>query len=287
MRAFAKVNLFLEVLGKLPNGYHEIETIYQEISLADTVKVSLLKNAQKITVNCSNPKIPSGAKNIASKAAQAFLTASKSRYGANIEIEKNIPVGAGLGGGSSDAAAVLKILNKAHKNRNNNPVNLPEIAGKLGADVPFFLYGGICAGHGIGADIKPLNLKNRFWAVLVYPCIKILTRTVYGLLPDNVTLTERQRINKIKSLLEAGTPPRIWVRRLYNRLEDVVLARYDKVAEVKKALEQAGCLGTLLSGSGSCVYGVVETYHEAKKVLNHLTPNPWLKWIVKSVERAA
>jgi 4-diphosphocytidyl-2-C-methyl-D-erythritol kinase len=271
----AKINLFLEVENKRPDGYHNINTVFQTVSLFDTI--ILKKRKSGLLLKCDNPDIPCDDRNLAIKAALALQKELNFTGGAEITIKKQIPVGAGLGGGSSDAAAVLSGLLKLWKKE--MPLKrLTKVAARLGADVPFFLHKGTARATGIGDRIKRINGVEPSWYVLVYPGFGVPTAKVYKSLV--LPLTRKKLINKIKhqlrysSLLKGGF--------IFNRLEDAVLPRYPEIRKVKTVLKSMG-IHCMMSGSGSTVFGVVDSQRAGELVRAKLKDRPWSVWVVKSV----
>jgi 4-diphosphocytidyl-2-C-methyl-D-erythritol kinase len=277
LKAPAKINLFLEVINRRPDGYHNIETIFQTVSLFDEIEIKPLK--EKLILECSDPSIPNDERNLALKAAIALKKFLKTDLGAKIVLKKNIPSGAGLGGGSSDAACVIKGLLKLWKKRVTIK-KLVLLAGKLGADVPFFLFGGTAYASGIGEKLKIIKNAQRSWFVLVNPRISIATKGVYQNL--SFPLTNRQKINRIKPLLSSRSMPKSWRHNIFNRLEEPVLPSYPEVLKVKNTLKNMGVI-SLMSGSGSTVFGVVDSKEEGKAVKSRLKKFPWDTWVVASV----
>ncbi|MBN1621706.1 MAG: 4-(cytidine 5'-diphospho)-2-C-methyl-D-erythritol kinase [Endomicrobiales bacterium] len=273
----AKINLFLEVVSKRNDGYHNLETIFQTVSLYDKIKILPQKNA--LSLVCSKRGIPKGRDNLALKAAFLLKEKLKVKHGAKIILEKNIPAGAGLGGGSSDAASVLKGLLKFWKKRIPKQ-ELLKIAVKLGADVPFFLYGGTAFASGIGEKIKKINNVKPAWYLLIFPRFSIPTASVYKKL--SFPLTKQQKITKIKKLLEAGSLPSIWGRLLFNRLEEPVLLNYAKIRQIKNELKNMGFFN-LLSGSGSAVFALIKSRSEGEKIKSKFNEDFWDIWVVKTV----
>ena len=263
LKAHAKINLFLDILDKREDGYHNIRTVFQEISLADEIEIKETSaKSGKISVKTSDPALPSGAGNLAYKAAAAIKKYSGVKKGVEIFIKKNIPVGAGLGGGSSDAASVLTGLNRLWKLKLNKKT-LCMIGKSLGADVPFFIYGGRCLGEGIGDILTPLHRKNKEWYVIVYPRFEISTKYVYD------QLTERKK--------------KCIITNYCNKLESVVLPRYPEIGAVKRKLKALGAAHSLMSGSGSCVFGVVKNEKAGKKIMDSLKGSAYKDWLVHSV----
>ncbi|HAX61997.1 MAG TPA: 4-(cytidine 5'-diphospho)-2-C-methyl-D-erythritol kinase [Elusimicrobia bacterium] len=261
LKANAKINLFLDILGKRKDGYHNLKTIFQEISLPDEIWLKEIKTGVKIF--CDNPKIPTDKRNLVYKAADLLKRYSGIKKGVEIKIKKRIPIGAGLGGGSSDAASVLKGLNKLWK-LNFSKNQLIKIAKKIGADVPFFILGGKCLGEGIGAQLTPLKIKKKEWYVIVKPSFEISTRTVY------LRLTKTVKIDKIKKYI--------------NRLEDVVIPLYPEIKKIKDLLTESGAEFSLMSGSGSCVFGFVKNKKSGEEIKNRLKKDGYTVWLVHSIK---
>ena len=249
--AHAKVNLYLDIVGARKDGYHLLETIMQSVDLSDIVEVSPAREG--ISVSCSNPEIPQDSGNICCKAAKLFLERFGGNYGVKIHIEKRIPHGAGLGGGSADAAAVLFAMNEL----NGLPARsyeLSALAAEIGADVPFCLKGGTAICRGIGEMIEPLSpLPERFYLV-VKPNFGCPTKEAYKRY-DSAPLAPQ---NALKAFCNAGSR---YHEHLYNVFEEIY--KDPQISEIKSKLLETGALGALLTGSGSAVFGVYETAQEA------------------------
>ncbi|MFO8111515.1 MAG: 4-(cytidine 5'-diphospho)-2-C-methyl-D-erythritol kinase [Desulfosalsimonadaceae bacterium] len=270
IKAFAKVNLYLDIVGKRRSGYHELVTLMCPIGLYDTLRLSF--ETRKINVSCDHPDVPGGPENIAHKAASRFLAASgRPNNGVAIEIKKNIPVGAGLGGGSSDAAAVLSGLNM-HFGSPLPSEALLEIAKTIGSDVPFFLYGKPAVAEGIGEIVTPFPGLRPLPIVLVYPRHILSTRAVYK--NFNLALTKKEKIHtKNIFKLDWGTNLH---RLLFNALEPSAFALSPQIREMKDILLDSGAAGALMSGSGSSVYGIYNESETAEKAFNRLSrQNRW------------
>jgi 4-diphosphocytidyl-2-C-methyl-D-erythritol kinase len=242
----AKVNLRLEILKRREDGYHELRTLLQKISLHDTLHFSL-KKEKGVSINTDHPKLPIGKDNLVYKAAQSMLKVSDYKGGVCIEIEKRIPLGAGLGGGSSNAATTLKAMNQLLKS-NLSKKELMEMGLEIGADVPFFFLEGAAIGLGIGEQLKKKELPI-LWYVLIYPNFEVSTRWAY----QNFVLTNQQFHFNLHKFLR--TPEGI-SRILLNHLEEVVSEKYPQISIMKKILLSAGALGTLMTGSGPTVFGL-------------------------------
>ena len=258
LRAPAKINLFLQVLEPLPNGYHEIYTLFQKVTLFDELEIELV-DTPGIKLQVTGGEVPEGETNLAFKAAQALLDELGSNKGVRIHLRKVIPVAAGLGGGSSDAAAVLKGVNKLL----GAPLSQEELAhlGRpLGADIPFFVWSyGAALGEGIGDILTPWPVHKAFY-VLFTPPYGVSTATVY----KKLRLTRR----KEPFIYDPGQPP--WLRGLVNDLEKVTLALHPDLEEVKAAFIAFGALATLMSGSGPTIFGVFDQYQRATQAARAL-----------------
>ncbi len=256
----AKVNLYLEVLGKRQDGYHEIETIMQEIELADSLDIEEI--GQGIELTCNDPEIPCNEDNLVWKAARLLQEELGIRRGISIHLDKKTPVGAGLGGGSSDAASVLKGLNTLW-NLGLGVDKLAEMGAKIGSDVPFFLYGGTALCKGRGEKVRPLNVKKVFHYTLLYPGVKISTRSVYENLKIDLT-KDRKGVSLLLNVLGTEDSKSLG-QLLFNRLEAVAFGLYPELQEMKTLLQSYRPCGVLLSGSGSCIYGLFETERTAEE----------------------
>jgi 4-diphosphocytidyl-2-C-methyl-D-erythritol kinase len=262
----AKINLRLEILGKRNDGYHEIRTIIQKISFYDdvTLKVSTQKG---IKVKVDNPTIPADNKNLAYKAAFLLMEDQKISAGVSIHIKKKIPAGAGLGGGSSNAATTLQGLNRLFK-LNLKDKYLQQFSMSLGADVPFFLSGsGTALATGIGEKLKPLKLQKKLWFLLILPDFSISTSWAYNTYSRYNILTKRKKNIKIKNSIRTFDGV---ISLLLNDFESIVIPLYPEIKTIKNNLIRAGAAGSLLSGSGSSVFGVFSNKEDIKKALTKL-----------------
>ncbi len=265
----AKVNLRLEILRKRDDGYHEIRTIFQKISLHDTIHFSLNKG-EGISITTNQPNLPVGQNNLVYRAAQTILRYSDYRAGISIYINKSIPLGAGLGGGSSNAATTLMALNCLLKTE----FSLKEMRSmgvQIGADVPFFFLGKGAIATGIGERLKEIELPD-LWYVLIYPNFEVSTRWAY----QNSRLTKRKFRYKIQEFL--ATPEEI-SKILMNDLEDVVSKKFPQIDLMRKILSSAGALGSLMTGSGPTVFGIFSDKGDAlrayKKVKHETRNKGW------------
>lgn len=259
----AKINLSLDVIGKREDGYHLLEMIMQTISLYDKVKIS---KSSEMMVTCSAQGVPCDKSNIAYRAAE--LMKSRFNIGDNfkIEIEKNIPVAAGLAGGSTNGAAVIKGINELYS-LNLSKDDMMEIGLKLGADVPFFFEGGTCLAEGIGERLTKLS-DISCSLVVAKPPIFVSTKYVYQNLkldeivvhPNTKRLIEYIKENNIRYLADS----------MVNVLESVTIKEYPVIQEIKNIMLEFGALGSMMSGSGPSVFGIFEDIKDAQKCHNRL-----------------
>jgi 4-diphosphocytidyl-2-C-methyl-D-erythritol kinase len=252
----------LEVLDKRSDGYHEINTVFALISLADNITIT---RSEKLSVATSLPLGIGERDNIAFKAALALMDQKRSTgYGADIFIRKNIPSGAGLGGGSTDAASVLTALNTFWK-LGFDPETISEIAAKLGADVPFFLLNGTAAGSGKGENLQLIEYKPEYHLLVVFPDININTRWAYTELDRNLTKREPTDISGL--LLKSLSEPTILKKHLINDFEKPIFERYPAIGRIKKVLYDNDAIYASMSGSGSAVFGMFKDKKQAEKAV--------------------
>jgi len=266
LTAHAKINLSLDVTGRLENGYHTLQMIMQTISLCD--EVELEKAGERIEILCDNPDLPCDERNICHRAAREFFYKTGLQgAGARIKIKKRIPVGAGLAGGSTDAAAVLKGLNILY-HTNLQPGELAEIGLKCGADVPFCLYGGTCLAEGIGEKLTRLPSFSGVDVVVVMPEFSVSTEWVY----KNYSMEDLKKHPDTKALIEAIKLKDIGkvARGMRNVLESVTTVKYPEINEIKHVLKTLGALGSMMSGSGPSVFGLFENIEKAGAAFNEL-----------------
>ncbi|MDO3377049.1 4-(cytidine 5'-diphospho)-2-C-methyl-D-erythritol kinase [Geoalkalibacter halelectricus] len=245
----AKINLCLHVLGRRADGYHDLCMLMQKVSLADRISIAL-RDEPGVEVVCPGVPLAQGEQNIAGRAALAVLAAAGSNRGARIHVDKQIPVAAGLGGGSSDAATVLVGLNRML----GGPLSFDGLLGagaRLGADVPFFVYGRSAWAAGIGDHLRPAGPLPAVWYVLVNPGFAVSTAWVYG----NLRLTSPVDVAKLPEFFDS---PQDLAALLHNDLEQVTIGRYPQIAAIKEQLVALGALGALMSGSGPTVFGLFD-----------------------------
>ena len=254
--AFAKINLGLRVLGRRPDGYHEISTVFQTVSLHDTLTFETAP-AGRLEMVCTDAEIPADETNLVLRAASALRERFGVALGARVGLEKVIPAGGGLGGGSSDAAVTLAALATLW-GIETDAGELAEIGARLGADVPFFLYGGTAAGKGTGTDIRPLADAPKMHLCVVTPCVRVSTAEAYGALGAPALTKEGALVNLSVSRTEADFPDSlcdVWS----NDFEAVVVRLHPEIGRAREALSRAGARRVMLSGSGSSVFGVFES----------------------------
>jgi 4-diphosphocytidyl-2-C-methyl-D-erythritol kinase len=264
----AKINLFLYVTGKRKDGYHNLYTLMCPVSLYDIVELNF--NSAAVRVRCAHPEVPEDESNLAHRAAQLFferLTVSRGNLsqGVEISIAKKIPVAAGLGGGSSNAAAVLIGLNR-HFASPFPPEVLKEIGLVIGSDVPFFIQGKPSVATGVGEVLTPVQDLRAFYVLLVNPGVPVSTAEVYKNL--NLGLTNSPKINKEAFFRVRNIDP---VRYLWNDLERVTASKFPEIQTIKEALLASGAEGALMTGSGPTVFGLfydVERARQASRVLS-------------------
>ena len=276
INANAKVNLFLEITGRRSDGYHMVDTVMQEVSVADTLLLQLLPQNEGIRIKTNIDSIPTDERNIAYKAARRFFERAQVDCGVEIFIAKGIPHEAGMGGGSSDGAAVLKALNELC----GNPLEkheLHEIAASMGADVPFFIYGGTALMSGIGTDLVSKLTSPELDIVIAKPSVGISTPAAYGYLDSLYDDFHNHTPIYSKPLidaLEAADSLEV-ARCMFNRFEEAA----DKLCPQVKALREFmsnNSYAAMLSGSGSAVFAIAESSLHANKIrdlISHQFPD--------------
>jgi 4-diphosphocytidyl-2-C-methyl-D-erythritol kinase len=263
IRAPAKINLTLRIVGRRADGYHLLDTVMVPISLYDDIQIRKVRVTKKshrrlIKVICSNPAVPNGPENLAYRAAELLLAKAKIKQPIEIRIHKRIPIGAGLGGGSTDAAATLNGLNRLFK-LNLTARKLEKLGLALGADVPFFVRGRPARARGIGERLQSLRGLPAMSLVVVYPGFAVSTAWVYRNLPRKLTIPDLNNsiFTRLKDVGDLGA-------LLVNDLEKITLNRYPRIAIIKEKLRRAGAAGCLMSGSGSSVFGIFHSNRKAR-----------------------
>ena len=252
----AKLNIMLKVTGVRPDGYHELVSVMVPVGLFDKLEFEK-RRAKGIRLTCKGIPVPNDKTNLVFRAASLFFSRSGIKPGLNIKLTKKIPVGAGLGGGSSDAACALMALNKMH-GRPLSFKNLERLAVALGADVPFFLYRRPCTAEGIGEILNPIENWPKFWYIIITPDFEVSTSWVYKNL--KLELTSREYSFIIERLIKKSVHPR---DILENDLESVTASHFPVIRHIKRSLMESGAEGTLMSGSGPSVFGVFASESQA------------------------
>lgn len=268
LQANAKINLTLDVLKKRHDGYHDLRMIMAEIPLYDIVS---LRKAEQISVSGNFKFVPNNEKNTAYKAALEFFKETGISGGVSIQLEKRIPVSAGLAGGSTDAAAVLKGLNTLYNTRLSDK-ELAFIGDRVGKDVPFCVMGGVALAEGTGEQLTPLNRIPPCWIVLIKPkYINVSTREVFTTLDASRLELHPDTQGAIAALQQKDL--NALCRRMYNVLEDVTVKKHPIISELKNVMLECGALGSVMSGSGPSVFGVFDSHTAAlnaqKKLLEY------------------
>jgi 4-diphosphocytidyl-2-C-methyl-D-erythritol kinase len=281
--SFAKINWTLEVLGKRADGYHELRTLLQTVSLADELTFEPM--GQGIEIRCDHPAVPRDETNLVHRAAKLFGDFTGAGKGIRVTINKRLPIAAGLGGGSSNAAVTLLALRKLWEMK-LSPRDLFSLGAKLGADVPFFFIGGTCLGVGRGDEIYPLADIRAEYLLLVNAGIPVSTREVYENLPR---LTNQKAVAKMPLSLEAAYATIAASSepiQLHNDLQIPVFARHPLLVEVKERLRQSGARGVLMSGSGSTVFAIFDSDQARSGARNDLSQHGWWCEPARTLSRA-
>jgi 4-diphosphocytidyl-2-C-methyl-D-erythritol kinase len=254
--SFAKINWALHVLGRRPDDYHELRTIFQTVTLHDRLHLTPSEDG-RIEIRCDTPSIPVDESNLIYAAASALRERYGKRQGARVSLEKRIPAGGGLGGGSSNAAVTLLAL--AHLWRiETSGSELAELGASLGADVPFFFTGGTAEGRGLGTQISPLADVDETHLLIVTPGVKVLTAEAYKAL-NAPALTKANGDIMLSSSRAGAQFPGFVPYNLHNDFERVVLRLEPEIERAKKALGLVGARATLLAGSGASVFGIFDS----------------------------
>lgn len=265
----AKVNLGLSVLHRRPDGYHQLHTLFAALRVGDRLWLEAIPEGIELVVQGQG--LPADTDNLAYKAARAYLDAAGWPGGVRVVLEKNLPLAAGLGGGSSDAAAVLRALARLYP----APLELPRLALGLGADVPFFLEPGLAEGRGVGEALTPLPPLQAA-LLLVNPGIAVSAAEAYqGLTPE--MWQPELDVMGILAALQAGEEPPYW-----NTLERAVFRRYPYLKTLKEELRRLGLRGVLMSGSGATLFGLAADLAEAEYLAEALRSRHPSFWVAAS-----
>jgi 4-diphosphocytidyl-2-C-methyl-D-erythritol kinase len=275
----AKINWVLEALGKRNDGFHELALVFQAISLWDELSFYPKDRGLELSIESSPAPLEADDSNLVLKAAKLFFQAAGFEAGIRIELKKNIPLAAGLGGGSSDAAATLWGLNHLYKTR--MPLEkLQALASRLGSDVPFFLTGGTALGLGRGEIIEPWEPAVDFSLVLVKPEEGLATPKVYQ--SGMAVFTQGEKARELKPLLQTKDPGAV-ARGLFNGLEPAAFSLLARVQSLKNSLLEEGALGALVSGSGPTVFALVDNEKAAQALAKKMKPQAAYVFAVQTV----
>jgi 4-diphosphocytidyl-2-C-methyl-D-erythritol kinase len=323
VRAFAKINLGLKVLGKRPDGYHEIQTIYQTVALHDRLEILLRRPSDRgtrraredVQIVCADPAVPSGPQNLVHKACKLWKRARKFRGAIEVRLQKRIPIGGGLGGGSSDAAATILGLERLTGDRLDAPSRF-KLAARLGSDVPLFLCGGRVLGCGRGEKVYPLEDLPRRNCLVVFPGFSVSTAEAYQAVAalEACPVRERRRrslpgqastaatakwpttdlslrltrVTKAPRIYDFGGRPQFSLEGwgpAENDFERVAFARWPELARLKRRLIRAGAETASLTGSGSAVYAIFASARQLDRALR-LVPAGWQVFRTRTLTRA-
>jgi len=266
LRANAKINLFLNVLDKRTDGYHNIETIFQSIDLHDVLTI---QKSESINITCNNPNVPIDSRNLVYKAINILLKNSKKNFGANIHITKNIPIGGGLAGGSADASATLIGLNKLW-NLGYSFNDLLKFGANLGSDVPFCMIGGTALGKGRGEVIRNIKPFPKVYVVLANPGIEVSTAWAYNQLSNLGLTRNRKDDNILLDRIQQGDLTDIG-SHLYNIFEQIVIQEYPIIEKIKMEMLKHDVLGAMMTGSGSTVFAITDDEKIANEVYKNVS----------------
>ncbi|MDO5780270.1 MAG: 4-(cytidine 5'-diphospho)-2-C-methyl-D-erythritol kinase [Clostridium sp.] len=269
IKAYAKINISLDIVGKRESdGYHLLKMIMQNIDLYD--EISIEKQKKDITISCNKSYVPTDSRNLAYKAASLFKETYNIEDGVHIDIVKNIPVSAGLAGGSTDAAAVLKLMNKIFKVNASNE-EMMELGLKLGADIPYCINGGTALCEGIGEKITALPpFKNKI-LVLVKPSFGVSTKEVY-----KAFNLDRVRVHpKTENLIKAMEQDDLYyvANNMKNLLENVTLRKHNILIKIKEEMNRYGAVGSMMSGSGPSVFAFFDDMLKAQRCYEKMKEN--------------
>lgn len=281
LKSYAKINFSLKVLGRRPDGFHDIDSLIQNISLHDDIKIQ--ETSHGITVSCIYPGVSQGKDNIAYKAAEEFFNFTGIDKGVDISIEKRIPVASGLGGGSSNAAAVLIGLDKMF-GLNISKMKMLGLAEGLGSDVPFFIEGGTVRCRGRGEAIEKLPPSPETWIALVVPRFEVKTKSAYD--EYDRILAFRLRRKEAPKLSSPEISSWATSSILHNDLEEAVAAKHKEITKIKGLLLSLGAVGAAMSGSGPAVFGLTQDEASAKRICDRLKKDYPRAFLVKTVDKS-
>ncbi len=266
LKAYGKINLGLDVLGKRDDRYHDLDMIMQSVDLHDVITITK-NDSGEITVKSSTSKIPNDKSNLAYRAAKLLMEEFNIEKGVEIEIEKNIPISGGMAGGSADCAAVLKGMNKLFKLKLTEQ-QLMARGVRLGADVPFCIMGKTARAEGIGEVLTPIPNKLKGYLVIAKPPISVSTGFAYGQIdkvkiknrPDTEGIIDAVKENDLNSL----------AKTICNVFEEVTIPEHKEIEEIKRKLKDCGALNAMMSGSGPTVFGIFEDKKKAVEAIDRI-----------------
>ncbi len=277
---YAKINLTLDIIGKRPDDYHEVEMIMQSIDLADTVEVEL---QDTISISSNHKEVPLDQTNLVYKVAEALNNYTNGHKGAHIHIEKRIPVAAGLAGGSTNGAAALIALNQLW-NLGLSLEELAKIGATLGGDIPFCLFGGTALAKGKGELLTPLNsITPPLNLVLVKPIFSVSTKEVYSRFNLGKVINRPQTKQMLKAIEE--NDKNLIINSLGNILETVTLDMHPEIVNIKRQLVEAGAQAALMSGSGPTVFAITETAEIAERVAQVMDNDEYEVFVTKTYNK--
>jgi 4-diphosphocytidyl-2-C-methyl-D-erythritol kinase len=264
-KAYGKINISLDIVGKREDGYHLLEMIMQSIELYDEIEIKIIREG--IEIKCDRHFIPTDERNLAYKAAELFIKNYNINSGVSIDIVKRIPVAAGLAGGSSDCATVLKLMNKLFE-INASEEELMKLGVTLGADVPYCIKGGTALCEGIGEGITPLDSFENHIVVLVKPPFGVSTREVY----KNFDINKAKVHPNTKALISKMKENDLYyvANNMKNLLENVTLRKHKSIYGIKEIMVSKGALGSMMSGSGPTVFGLFDDMQLAQKCYDEM-----------------
>ncbi len=282
INAPAKINLFLEVIARREDGYHEIDTVMQTVGLCDRLTVEYDPAGRGIELSCNKKYIPTDSGNIAYRSAEKFLSEYRIEGGVTITLEKHIPVAAGLGGGSTDGAAVLKALNVL-TDAGKTTEELCALGAQLGADIPFCIRGGCTRATGIGEVFSPAEALRGVIPVIAIGSRGSSTPAAYKAL-DDIGYKGTENGERILKALSKGDFSRI-KEELYNAFERVILQDNEEVGTIKNRFRELGASAAMMSGSGASVFGLFEKGEEAERACHLLRAEGYFAMVAPLIDR--
>ena len=288
-KAYAKINLFLNVTGQRDDGYHEIRSVMQSISLYDMLTLEVEEASEfSVSLICENTKMDCGESNLICQTAMYIhsIEPEKVRGAHRFSLCKQIPISAGMAGGSADAAAVIRLMNRAHK-LNLTDEEMCTIGKKLGADIPFCIHGGTALCEGIGEKITDFAPPKPFSLAVAIGDSSVSTPVAFSLLDKmNNNFSDKYRKSHCKSELKIE-PENIFsfANSLYNIFEDVIIPHVPNIAEIKDIMMRNGALGALMSGSGPSAFGIFPCATDAKNAVSALSKEGYRAYLCHTVNK--